>query len=268
MTQPQSLLQPSPQADAYARAVAAVRAQMVRYASGLWDATSAVDRDSSAQMVARIVPVVGAAQLRVANLTALYLARSTGTDPVPVNTALVTGGRGVPPATVYARPVIIARAALAEHKSLPAARDIGGTRLQSLVTTDLQMAKVRQADQSLVAAGRTYYRRVPKGESTCALCLIASTQRYKTGNLLPIHPGCDCGVEELPAGVDLDDVLDTGKLLAAAHAKVKEFTGIANRGGGAADYRKLLINHEHGELGQVLAWRGQKFTGPNDIPQQ
>lgn len=266
MTQPQSQLRSTPQADAYALAVADVRARMVLYAAQLWSATPNLGQDSSALLVDRIVPAVQAGQQRVANLTALYLAQSTRTDPVPVNASLVTGGRGVPPTVVYARPVIAARTALSRDMTLLDARTAGGRRLESLVTTDLQMAKVRQADQSLTAAGRTYYRRVPKGESTCALCLIAATQRYKTGKLLPIHPGCDCGVEELPDGADLDELFDTDRLLEATHAKVKEFAGIADRGGRAPDYRKLLITHQHGELGPVLGWRGQKFTGPNDIP--
>lgn len=265
MTQPQSQLRSTPQADAYALAVADVRARMVAYAAQLWSATPDLGQNGSALLVDRIVPAVQAGQQRVANLTALYLAQSTGTDPVPVNASLVTGGRGVPPSAVYARPVIAARTALSRDMTLLDARAAGGRRLESLVTTDLQMAKVRQADQSLAAAGRTYYRRVPKGESTCALCLIASTQRYKVGNLLPLHPGCNCDVEELPSGVDLDDLFDPAKLLAATHAKVKEFTGIADDGGRAPDYRKLLITHHHGELGPVLAWRGQKFTGPSQI---
>lgn len=546
MTQPQSQLSPTPQADAYTQAVADLRARMVLYAAGLWAATPALDQAGLALLVSRIVPAVQAAQVRVANLTSLYLAHTAGTDPLPVDTALVTGGRGIAPTRVYARPVIVARTALQRDKPLPVALDMGGTRLQSLVTTDIQMAKVRQADQSLIAAERTYYRRVPKGASTCALCLIAATQRYKVGNLLPIHPGCvpgestvfvpsggarksgefawgeiqavsrrlfqgelvefvtargdqvrvtpnhpvltdqgwrpahllgmgdtvfrsgdgqremgsgpqvnqrpalakdvfdaarmafplvrmplaakdfhadradgeveivytdghfptprgadvievvgedllvgahsgrlpfdsgsalssltpgratasrravgtlglgsdlfgshlggpelsghrpatrfdapadefslesvatysdrgldligrlaglveadcivelrrvgfsghvfnlhtregwyssnshivsncDCGVEELPPGADLNDLFDTDRVLAATHAKVKAFTAITDRGGRAPDYRKLLITHKHGELGDVLAWRGQHFTGPSDI---
>lgn len=262
MTQPS--LQ-TPQSDAYAAAVADVRSRLVAYAAALWAATSVADQASLALLVSRIVPAVASAQVRVAALTAAFLARQTGSAALPVATALVTAGRGVDASHVYARPVVAARTALKQGQPLGAAREVGARRLESLVTTDLQMAKVRQADMSLWAAERTYYRRVPKGASTCALCLIASTQRYRVGTLLPIHPGCDCGVEALPPGADLDELFDTDRLLEAAHAKVSEFAGLEDRGGRAPDYRKLLITHDHGELGDVIAWRGQQFTGPGQV---
>lgn len=37
-------------------------------------------------------------------------------------------------------------------------------------------------------------------------------------------------------------------------------------GKGAINYRDIIITHDHGELGPVLAVRGQDFTGPSDIP--
>jgi hypothetical protein len=186
----------------------------------------------------------------------------------------VTGlRRGVDPLAVYERPVIKTRAVLAQQIArgqvvdLDAARAQGENRLESLLTTDLQLAKRQQAQHSLVAAERTYYRRVPRASGACAMCLIASTQKYKVEKLLPIHPGCQCGVEALAPGADLDRDFNATELLEATHAKVKEFTGIADRGGRAPDYRKLLITREHGELGDVIAYRNYKFTGPKDIPQ-
>lgn len=279
--------QPDPQFSAYEASVAAVRAQMVAYAASVWTSGDFTDAGMS-RLVQFMVPKVRAGQMRVANLTSAYFARATGTQPLPVSDA-VTAGRGIPPELEYQRPIITTRTVIARAKSKPAepvqakpavpaqptsdeprdivqeAKDAGGRRLESLVTTDLQMAKVRQADLSLDHAGVTYYRRVPKGTHTCAMCLIASTQKYKTGNLLAIHPGCDCGVDVLPNGEDLDDVIDEA-LLAATHQKVKEFAGISDRGGRKVDYRKLLVEHEHGELGAVLGWRDQKFTSAKKIP--
>lgn len=263
MTQPQSLQ--TPRSDAYTDAVADVRARLVAFAATAWAASAAIDQASLALLVGRVVPAVAAAQLRVANLTASFLARQTGGPPALVIPQFVTSGRGIAPTRVYARPMIAARTAVKEKKTFAEAREIGAERLESLVTTDVQMAKVRQADMSLWVAGRQYYRRVPKGRSTCALCLIASTQRYRVGNLLPIHPGCDCGVEVLPAGADLDEMFDASRVLEATHAKVEEFAGAQDRGGRAPDYRKLLITHDHGEIGALVGWRGQGFTGPNQV---
>lgn len=265
MTQPRRPQRRTPQSEAYTRAVADVRRRLVDYSAAAYSAVG-VDDAGLAALVDRVVPVVESAQIRVANLTAVHLAREAGVEPLAVDEGMVTRGRGVDATTVYERPIVAARSALAEHKPFVDAKATGQRRLEQLVTTDLQMAKVRQADQSLRAAGRTFYRRVPKGESTCALCLIAATQRYKVGNLLPIHPGCDCGVEEIPAGMNLDDLLDTEALLESTHAKVEAFTAVVDRGGRAVDYRKLLITHEHGEIGPLIAWDGQNFTGPAEIP--
>lgn len=247
----------------YEAAVAQLRAQIVAYAAAIW-ATATLRDEMVSRLTDVFAPAVVAAQLQVANLTSVYLAAVTNTEPLPVDDAVALG-RGVPNDVVYARPVVQARSLVAKGKPVDAAFEAGGRRLESLATTDLQMAKVRQADASLAHAGETRYRRVPKGAETCALCLIASTQPYKTGQLLPIHPGCDCGIDVLPTGFDLDQELEALDLLEATHAKVEEFTGISDRGGRAVDYRKLLINHEHGELGTVLGWRGQKFTSAADL---
>lgn len=254
---------PQPDFGRYEAAVAAVRAQMVAYAATVWAAVGFNDV-AMAQLVELMVPKVISGQLVVANLTSAYLAQATNSTPVPV-VDVVTQGRGVAPEKVYQRPIITTRTAVSRGKPVTEAVNAGGKRLESLVTTDLQMAKVRQADVSLEHAGRTYYRRVPKGEHTCAMCLIASTKRYNVGHLAPIHPGCDCGVDVIPSGVDLSEVINP-ELLDATHEKVQQFTGIQDAGGRALDYRHLLIEHKHGELGNVLGWRDQKFTGPSEIP--
>lgn len=248
----------------YEAAVAAVRAKLVAYAATVW-AAAGVDDAAMEMLLGLIVPKVLAGQLQVANLTAAYFGQQLGV-PVTVPAAAVAQVRGVDPKEVYQRPLVTTRAELALGKTFEAAKRAGGRRLESLVTTDLQLAKTQQADRSLQAAGVQRYRRVVKGSHTCAMCLIASTQVYYVGKLLPIHPGCDCGIDTLPVGVDLDEAFDTDRLLEATHAKVEEFTGIADRGGRAPDYRKLLITHDHGELGEVLAYRnagGSKPTREN-----
>lgn len=278
---------------AYTQAVADIRTRLLLYGARTWAATQSFDQADLALMVSRIVPAVTAGQMQVANLTAAFFARTTGRPPVEVNHDFVTGGRGVPATTVYARPVVAARTVIAksqdddvheldspEPKSdnstdqrvdlddedpVEEARAAGARRLESLITTDLQMAKIRQSDLAMWDAGYKRYRRVPTSAAPCAMCLIASTQVYKVGNLLPIHPGCQCEAHEIPTGMKLDDLLDTNALLTATHAKVQAFAGVADRGGRAVDYRKLLITRDHGELGNVIAWRGEKFTGPTNV---
>lgn len=252
--------------DPLSLAVAAIRKWLTGYSKAAWKQSPGVSDADMQAFAARMAPVVAASQMRVANLVAAKVARDHGVRPALVDKDAVTLARGIDPVQVYERPIITARAALSEGKTFHEARTVGAQRLESLTDTDLQMAKVRQFDTSLEAAGATFYRRVPKGAGSCAMCLIASTQKYKVGKLLPIHPGCSCGVEAIPEGMDLDDLLDTNALLEATHAKVKEFTDIEDRGGRAVDYRKLIITREHGEIGPLIAWSGQKFTGPSGIP--
>ena len=247
----------------YETAVAALRAQIVAYAGAVW-ATASLSDVMISRLVEFVAPAVQAAALQTANLTSVYLGAVTNTNPLPVDD-IVTLGRGTPPEVVYSRPVVTARTAVARGKSIDEALSAGYRRLESLATTDIQMAKVRQADASLAHAGVAKYRRVPKGAATCALCLIASTKAYNVGTLAPIHPGCDCGVDVLPDGFDLDADLEARDLLEVTHAKVGEFTGIEDRGGRATDYRKLIVTHEHGEIGPLVAWKGDHFDGPADI---
>lgn len=246
----------------YQAAVAAVRARLLQLSAAAWNGLGSYRDADIDRLVAMLVPRVQAGQIQVATLTAAYVAAIAGSAASGlVDRAAVTGGRGVPPEEVYRRPANQVYIALAEGKPFPAAVAAGLTRLVSIVATDLQMAKVRQSDASLRKAGTHYYRRVLTGGHNCAKCIIASTRRYEVGRLLPIHPGCDCGiaaVKDSAAPLVLDP-----KLLDATHEQVEAFAGIENAN--AEGYQDLIVTHEHGEMGPVLAWRGQKFTGPADI---
>ncbi|SDT84991.1 hypothetical protein [Gordonia westfalica] len=179
----------------YQQAVADVRARVMNYANAIWGGLPAFRDAQAERLIARLVPMVTAGQLQVANLTSSYIARAvSGGVPLPVDRDGVTRGRGVDPELLYRRPFEQVWADLSESAPLDAAVAAGATRLMHLVATDMQMAKVRQADASLQAAGVKAYRRVLNGPKNCALCVIASTQRYHVGDLSPIHPGCDCSV--------------------------------------------------------------------------
>lgn len=247
----------------YAALVAAIRQGLIEYLSQVWEQVELGDA-GLARLLELVVPVVRSAQSEVANLTSAYLAAATATRALPVDDS-VFDGRGVDIEKVYSRPIVTTRAALSRGKSVDEAVRLGGKRLESIATTDVQMAKVRQADRSMTHSGQKFYRRVPEGVETCAMCLIASTQRYRVGTLLPIHGGCDCGVEPLPAGFDPNKQVIDEDLLAATHQRIKQVTDAVDRGGRNPDYRKLLVTQEHGELGPVLTWRHQKFTSFDDL---
>jgi hypothetical protein len=263
MTQP---LPPEQNTAAYQAATGRTRAQMLAYAAALWASLPNYRDADIARFIAAIVPRVQAGQLAMANLTSVYLARAASTvgnpvKPLPVDPKLVQDGRGVPATEVYRRPAIETYSALADKVPFGEAVKRGQTRLDSLVSTDLQMAKVRQARQSLEASGPAFYRRVLRGPHSCAKCIIASTRRYRKSELLPVHPGCDCDVEPLhdpKAELVLDE-----KALLATHEQVGNFANIANPS--AKGYQDILIVHNHGEIGPVLGWRGEKFTSAAEI---
>ncbi|MFD8315886.1 hypothetical protein [Kitasatospora purpeofusca] len=220
------------------------------------------------------LPALEAGQRTIASLTATYLEQmhrevlGVASPRVDLDLEDVTGAAtrgGVDPADVYRRPFKVVWKALEDGVPFDAARDRGAARLETLAKTDLQLARTRTV--RLVTAQQpavTYVVRELRGEFDCALCLIASTQRYRKEDLLPIHPGCDCGVRIITATEDPGQVVDEERL-EAIHKAVEQALGKSARDARAIDYRKIIIANNHGELGPVLGFKGQQFTGPEGI---
>ena len=74
---------------------------------------------------------------------------------------------------------------------------------------------------------------------------------------MPIHPGCDCGVQPLPPGLAANQVIDED-LLEQVHQITADRLGVSDRGGRTPDYRKLLTVRTHGEYGPTLSWAAPK----------
>jgi hypothetical protein len=192
-----------------------------------------------ARIVARIVPAVQAGQLQLAALTDAYigrLAQQAGVLWVPSLDRSVTAYRGVDPVDVYRRPAVSLYTALAAGEGFSRAVEIGEGRLRSIVSTDLQQARNRQASSSVRSSGFRYYQRVLTGKEDCELCELASTHRYSRDDLMPIHPGCDCGVEPL---IEFDS---------------KPVPTV-----------ETVVVNMHGELGPTLGWASDHFTSAADI---
>lgn len=237
-----------------ARAVAAFR-------SGEW-------RDADAdRFVATAVPLMLAGERAVASLTDAWLSRRLSTQlerrvTPGLDTRQVTGraARDVDPDQMWRRPYVKVRTDLSEGTALDAAVQAGATLIGSLVSTNLQLARTHTARAVLSSTtGVVGYRRVLTGSVSCALCYVASTQRYRKRDLLPIHPGCDCTVEPI---IDTDypgRVLDP-ETLEGTHEAIADRFGTSDRYARAPDYRKAMIVEEHGELGPVLAVKSHRFT--------
>lgn len=264
--------------EALVRAYIAARRQLGDGLAGLIDrwfdsARSFRDADA-ARFIAQVVPAATGAQQATAALTwafqARMLAEVTG-DPRPpaaLETAAVTGSalRGVDMATVYRRPFVQIWRRLAEGADLAESVAAGRRRAQSIAATDLQLASTRTSREVMAdpRSGR-YYRRQLTGAENCGLCVLASTQRYNRGDLLPIHPDCDCVAVPLAPGEAVDRVLDP-ELLEAAHTAIEDRFGRSDRGGRAPNYRRVVLVREHGELGPLLTVKSHSFTSADDLP--
>lgn len=261
----------------YQRAVEQVRTRLLTVADRLWAGLGSYRDADIDRLVKLIVPHVEAGQVQIASLTEAYF-QQVGAR-AGVDAWFVTGGRGVPPDEVYRRPATTVYTALADGKPVSDAISEGAVRLASLIATDLQMAKVRQAQRSLESAKVRAYRRVLTGRENCALCVIASTQRYHVGDLSPIHGGCDCSVDVLPPGFDPAEQVFNPELLDLAHDAIDHQLGRTDYGGRdlgigktdsrgrpISDFTDLIVTRQHGEHGPVLTWRDDKFTSKSDIP--
>lgn len=225
------------------------------------------DADAAA-FVEQVLPVVLGAQQQIGTLTDAYLASMVadmfGGAAAPVGVQLDEALRGTPPAEVYARPFASVWTALGEGRDMGEALDTGTARLRSIADTDLQLARTHAARQAMRRSRAKFFRRRLSGSKNCALCVIASTQRYRVETLMPIHPGCHCKPEPLPGDRDPGQIIDE-RLLEEAHDAIARDLGESDRGGRTPNYREVIITHEHGEIGPLLAVRRHEFTGPKDV---
>lgn len=214
------------------------------------------------------------ANLLAAGMAAQYLALvSVSLDsPVTVpNIPLPPIRNGVELAKVYERPVKKYRRLIA--KGIPSDQALEQATKYAAAITD---GNIRLAKRDMARAvmyretGIVGYRRVIRPElsetGTCGLCLAASDQLYKRGDLMPIHDRCKC--EPMPIIGSLDpgnslNNLTIGQLYQAASDKPN-----ARRESGthAFDLKRTRWKvNEHGEWGPVLTVKGQRFTGPDEL---
>ena len=246
-------------------------------------------RDEDFTRYANVVkPQIDGLKLQAANLQAAYyqqVAQANGEDftSVAVRATQLTDEalrNGPSFDEVYRRPFIDVYRALSSNELVSTAIQRGVARASSLAETDVQLAsriaglRQREANNNIVG-----YRRVLTGSENCALCAIASTQRYTRNNLKPIHPGCDCGEEPIYGDFDPGQVIDqTG--LDSIHEALQTQLGVSDAQARdaqigkfvqyddnvrLADFTEIIATREHGEYGPTLTWRDQAFTGPNDI---
>lgn len=166
---------------------------------------------------------------------------------------------GVGAQDVYQRPFKEMWYRLSKGDDFSQALESGAQRARNIARTEVQLSRrkaglvARNANDNIVG-----YIRTLSGQENCGICYLASTQRYTRGDLLPIHPGCDCGEMPIYGDTDPGQVIDQ-ELLDATHESVEQRFGKFDVTGREIDYRKITIR-DHGELGPYLTVQGTKFT--------
>lgn len=286
-----------------------LRSKLLAYIAALWASLGSWRDTDVPKFINQVIPVVAGAQQRMAAITSASLAAQRQyalggrLTPPAIDVTKLTGAavRGVDPVEEYMRPFrdVWQKLATLPHGpgSIDQAIEGGLKRAQNLAATDLQLAKRAaasanaQRDDKLIG-----YRRVLEGTFSCALCIVASTLKYRVdtvrqrgGKLFPIHGGCDCGLSPIydpkeimrrPTSFSVDSQvrLGDGRTVSiididGAHGRISETFGsadaaartfgVAGSKGRKIMYRDVIVAHDHGELGRVLAVRGQHFEGPD-----
>lgn len=258
--------------DRHAGAMTELRRRVLVFVATVWGGLEAYQDVDIERFVAAVVPVVTGAQRQMAALTDAYLAAvavevlGRPASPVGIPDTAIDRLRGVEPVEVYRRAGLTVWTALAHGEPIDVAARRGLRRAQSLAATDLQLAKTHAARHVLTQTANVVgYRRTLTGSRSCGLCVVASTQRYRREDLLPIHPGCDCGVLPIYGDTDPGQVVDVDTLEDVHDAIAARFGASDASARDPIDYRDVLVVHDHGELGPVLAVRGHRFTGPDDL---
>lgn len=257
--------------DRYNRLRAAASTSMAR----AWDRQAGLDDAAAAQFTQSAARISLAAQAQTAAgvdgyVTAMFTLIGEQSTTVGYDLDALTGGAvraGAAPEDVYQRGIVTARTGVSEGSVFAEAMAAGRARVLTAVQTDMALTQ-RQAistDRRVVG-----YRRVLTGKS-CALCATASTQRYHSGNLAPLHGSCDCGVAPIIGTHDPGHVIN--KQLVRDLKSAEKITG-------DADYWKSrhikvdengrvtlpdIAVRQHGELGPVLTDRSHDFTSQADL---
>lgn len=170
-----------------------------RLIADAWLAYADLGNTGADMFTAAAATIVDGTRAQTASAAQAYMAQNDAILEMPPTLRLVTPTiRGdVPTAEVYRRSIIQARTMVSRGASFADAMAGGQARAVATAKTDVSL--MNRATMSAGAARRPWvvgYRRTLTGKS-CAFCAVASTQRYRSAELLPLHPSCDCGIAEI-----------------------------------------------------------------------
>ena len=187
-----------------------------------WDTFAGLDDVAAAQFEAAAGVVLQTAKQQTSTLAVAYMNANDRLGGFPASglVPVVPEIRnGVPVAEVYHRSIVEARARVANGATFEEAMRSGRARAVSTARTDVSLtnkAEINRGGQ--LRPWVVGYRRVLTGRS-CAFCATASTQRYKSADLLPLHPSCDCDIAEIFGTEDPGQIINRDLLTDLKDAK-------------------------------------------------
>ncbi|MER7331678.1 MULTISPECIES: hypothetical protein [unclassified Micromonospora] len=196
--------------------------------------------------------------------TGNFIPRDT---PEIVDYSLPEDGRGwMNPMVVYGRPADTYRYLVSEQDVAPAvAVQRAVLRAQQIAEMDVALA-IREQSRKAVVLNRaaTGFRRILHPELSqsglsCGLCVVAADRIYTKGELLPLHPGCNCEVAPIVNGVDPGLTLNDADL-----SRLYEAAGGTTSGRKLQNRVRVSIT-EHGELGPILVRSNHHFRDPSEV---
>jgi hypothetical protein len=266
-------------AERYRDALIDVRNRVSTRVDRTWRDLGSWDEADVARFQSRVLPVVQAGQRRTVALTDAYLARATRTRPVGLVADDLIGAavrNGTDPADVYRRPFVQLWSALSNGARFMDAMNAAGVRAAQSASTDVSLTMRASADafdaQAADEARIVGWERVLDPDA-CAYCATASTQRYRSANLDPLHANCQCGIAPVFAENDRA-IKDFNRQVLS---NIKDANAGADRPYWEARHFRVdgttgevilpdVAVHEHGELGAVLADAAHDFTPQSALP--
>lgn len=205
-----------------------------------WDAYANLDDVAAAEFEAAADVVSAATRQQTTTLAVAYMNandRAGGFPGADLVTIPPQIRGGVAPVEVYHRSIVEARTRIAEGASYTDAMAAGRSRAVSTAKTDVLLTN--RATVSRAGPRRPWvvgYRRVLTGKS-CGFCALISTQRYTRGDLMPVHPSCDCDVAEIFGTADPGRVVNRELL-----------DELKSEGAGSTDTARNYVVDEQGTI--------------------
>lgn len=253
---------------AYQRLLAHLRALAANRVGRAWDALDRYDEADVAAFTSAAVPQVLAAQRGAVAATDGFLATVMRRAPIGLVAADLVGAavrNGTLPEKVYERPFVNVWRALKDGADIRTAIASGRARAVSAAAMDVALS-TRAAARDIGEQDEriTGWERVPDDDA-CDFCLLASTQRYSTGDLMPLHNFCGCTVDPL-VGRRGGQVVNRDLLGELKEKGVTVYDGGESRVFGNVNGTDVAAAvREHGELGPVLVDGDDHFTDDDEI---